>query len=185
MSRSPLKLLSSVLAYIQANSPWFYLPAAGVCVAPLLDKSPAYVPFSNPIHNSISISVSANSLLISLVLFVHAAVATLSNEVAPTVKLPNGDWGTRAAVHMHSTSVLFVLFTRSVGSIVAEHPYGAMPSACEKTWFCTDWAHRGRDLLKAAREEKGAFCAYVTVASPRLRRTVDGRIVAVGGGSNG
>ena len=185
MSRSPLKLLSSILACIPIESSWFHLPAAGVCVAPLLDKSPAYVPFSNPVHNSISISVSANNLLISLVLFVHAAVATLSNEVAPNVKLPSGAWGTRAAVQMHSTSVLLVLFTRSVGSIVAEHPYGAMPSACEKTWFCTDWAHRGRDLLNAAREENGAFCAYVRVASPRLRRTVDGRIVATGSASNG
>ena len=132
-----------------------------------------------------NISISANSLLISLVLFVHAAVATLSNEAAPTVKLPSGDCGTRAAVQIHNTSVLFVLFMRSVGSIVAEHPYGAMPSACEKTWVCTDCAHRGRDLLKAAREENGAFCAYVRVASPRLRRTADGRIVAVGGGSDG
>jgi len=74
-------------------------------------------------------SVCANSLVMSAVLVVHAAVATPSNDGAPYVKLSNGACGTLVDVQIHRKSVPFVLVTRSVGSMVAEQPYGAIPRA--------------------------------------------------------
>jgi hypothetical protein len=73
-------------------------------------------------------------------------------------------------VQMHKTSVLFVLFTRSVGSFVAEQPSGAMFRAWAKTWSCTERAQAGRDWLKSAREEKGAAWDATRERAGRRRR---------------
>jgi len=176
---------TNVAAPIASNSEYTHgvplaieAAAAGVCVAELLDRSPAYVPFSSPMHSSINNSACANTFLISVALSVHAAVATPSNAGAPTVKLSNGADGTLAAVQIHSTRVPFVLVTSSVGSAVAEQPVGAMPRACAKTWFWTDWAQAGSDLLNAASEEKGAFCARERTGSRRPRKRAERRIFA-------